>query len=612
MDGTGTTTIDFELNAHEFLLGLNTRPIRRPLPAIHTMLAAAPQRGKTSTDDENVDIENRASRRNYSQIPILLSFRQELQNQVGVEIAHESSRDTGTFDSSKQGASDEYASIDQCSKVLTRAHHVRFRKLLLIFGMNASNNDAPTKAKKKEFQTLCELVGEERRLYGEALREFCTANAERFHLGFKIPCHASQFVDIRSQYIHSYKRAWLNSSASEARFYGPCIQTISLLNHHTNYSGSGKIHGGINAQITLMDTLSPKHVFQRTVGRPLPVVNAEKLKEVLKEGTCLRASKRIVKSCNDSLFLYQDLDAQRLAEEYNVQVILTERVMMSLIKETKWILPLSQKKVVQSNTNRSKVLVFIEDPMPTSCSSRECLSFGFIDALYGSLYDTDVPTGSRQYNYTLMNFWGSSSFRVLVRSETFVLDEDGGPLSMDVSLEYFPDRGMELIPVRDRTQWLVHKMLHSKAKQLLFRIDPETTKILSMEEKGVADVLTSEDPTKDEKGLDSLGDFENIENDKSPDELIQGMMDLCHATTKLNHDFASRNIICYPARYQCSTPVVSHQVASVHKETKDTSDVDIMKEMDDSFQVHLAPTFHPWSWTHDRIPYTFPWKETVM
>jgi hypothetical protein len=545
----------------------------------------------------------------------LLSFIDALKYQYGGENAHDSN-DTDILDStgSKHGASAEHASFDQYSKVLTRAHHKRFRKLLLSFGMNAISKEFQTKAKKKEFQTLCELFREERKLYSEALREYCIANAERFHLGFKVPCTASQFVDSRSQYIHSYKKAWLSSMTSEGRYYGPCIQTISVNHRSSNYySGSETIHGGTNAQITLIETMSPKFVFQRTIGKPLSVVNVERLREVLREGTCLRAQKNIVRSCPESFLLCKDADAQRLAEEYNAQVVLTDRVMMSLIKDSKWILPLSQKQVMQSN-NRSKVIVYIEDPLPTSCFSRDCLSFGLLDSLYGSLCldssDTGiVPTG-RQYNYTVLNFVGtSSSFRVLVRSETFLLDEDGGPLSLDVSLEYFPDRGMEIIPVRDRTQWLVQKMLHSKTKQLLFRIDPETAKILCMEEKGVADVLTSEDPTRDEKGANSLGDFESVENDSSPDELIQRMMELCYATTKLKHDFSSRNIICYPARYQLNTSIASHQVASVHKETKDASLVDVIHEIDDSYQVLLTPTFRQWSWTHDRVPYTFPWKD---
>eukprot|EP00557_Chaetoceros_sp_GSL56_P005575 CAMPEP_0176495978 /NCGR_PEP_ID=MMETSP0200_2-20121128/10952_1 /TAXON_ID=947934 /ORGANISM="Chaetoceros sp., Strain GSL56" /LENGTH=637 /DNA_ID=CAMNT_0017893907 /DNA_START=159 /DNA_END=2072 /DNA_ORIENTATION=- len=605
--------IGFELDAHQFLVDLNTRPIQRPLPAIHTLLAAAPQRGKSCTDRHG-HIENR-TQSDHSKIPLLVSFTDELQIQFGVEASQDSNQmETLESNSSKHGASPEHASsFDQYSRVLTRGHHGRFRKLLSCFGMNANSNESQTKSKRKEFQTLCELFRDERRLYSTVLRQYCIDNAERFHLGFKIPCNATQFVDIRSKYIHSYKKARLNSKASEARFYGPCIQTISI-NRRSNYRYSGirKTGDEISAQITLIDTLSPKLVFQRTVGKPLPVLNVEKLRELFREGTCIRAAKRLVQCCPESFLLCEDLDAKRLAEEWNVQVVLTDWAMMSLMKESKWILPLSQKQIVQSN-NRSKAVVFIEDPLPLSCCSRECLSFGLIDSLYGSLRLDLEPSnsGSRQYNYTLLNFVGASSFRVLVRSESFILNEDGGPLSIDVSLEYFPDRGMEVIPVRDRTQWLVQKILNPKAKQLLFRIDPETANILSMEEKGVADVLTSEDAIKDEKGVDSLGDFESMEDDTSPDELIQCMMDLCCATTKLNHNFSSRNIVCFPARYQGSTSVASHQVASVHKETndEDASFVDIMKEIDDAHQVHLAPTYRNWSWDHDRMPFTFPWKD---
>jgi hypothetical protein len=200
---------------------------------------------------------------------------------------------------------------------------------------------------------------------------------------------------------------------------------------------------------------------------------------------------------------------------------------------------------------------------------------------------------------------------VLVRSETLILHEQQGPLSIDVSLEYFPEKGMEVIPVRDRANWLLHKLLNSEARQLLIHIEPQTASILSMEEKTIADVLTSQDPTKDERGVGSLCDFENID-DANIYDLFHFIMDFCHATTKLDHESSPRNIICYPARsQQAGTCVASHREASVHKELSsiEQGSIDFMSELDDAHKVYLSPSFRHWSWSHDRMAYTFPLKE---
>lgn len=633
-------TTAFEFDATQFLVDLNTRCIQRPLPAIHTMLSAAPQprksvhaadqssSGTKRQADEADDEEGRPATSSQTSPPLLLSFISELRGYLGVKdnnnVADAESEGNGGGDKDHDSGEIGLWSLEdqKYSTLLTRAHHKRFRKLLSIYGTNRNENarlfmtgrgNIGTKKQRNEFEQLCELFREERRLYGEALRDFYMAHAARFHLGFKVSCESSQFTGIRSQYIDSYQKCWLASSASRAQVYGPCIQTISV--HHVASSGGHTVHQV--PQITV-DTLSPNLVFQRNVNGDLPIVSLEELRHTYSIGSSIQhsSSKRILRDCCSSAFLSDDLEAKRLAGEYNAQVVLTDRVMESLIKASRWVLPVSQQTI--QGKNRSSVVVFMDDPLPSPCGPREALSFGFVDSIYGGLLenqrmsnDHNVP---RQYNYTVLKFLGASPspFRVLVRSEAFVLcEEGGGPLCMDVSLEYFPGRGMELIPTRDRTYWLVQKILHPNSKQILFRIDPETAKILSMEEKGIADALTSEDPAKDEKGTKSLSEFENMEEGTTSDLLLQSLMDFCFAMTKLQHDCSRRNMICYPARYHSTgTSVLTQQVASVHQESVDTTGpIHVMHELDHAHQVHLTPSFRPWSWNHDRMPYTFALQE---
>ena len=99
---------------------------------------------------------------------------------------------------------DTASPLDQYSTVLTHGHHKRFRELLAMFGSqntSTASNGNVQRLRKKEFKSICDLFRQERKLYSEALREFWNANSERFNLGFKTQCAASQFISIKSQYI---------------------------------------------------------------------------------------------------------------------------------------------------------------------------------------------------------------------------------------------------------------------------------------------------------------------------------------------------------------------------------------------------------------------------
>jgi len=100
------------LDAARFVLDLNTRPIRRSIPAISTWLATAPERRKLPTEeDENQLRENKAEDRTGPKMPLL-------------QILFEDTR--------------RHKSHDQYSTILTHGHHKRFRELLVMFGSNQS------------------------------------------------------------------------------------------------------------------------------------------------------------------------------------------------------------------------------------------------------------------------------------------------------------------------------------------------------------------------------------------------------------------------------------------------------------------------------------------
>jgi len=594
----------YEMDAARFVLDLNTRPIRRSIPAVSTWLATAPQRRKLPTEeDENLLRENEAEDRTGPKMPLLQILFEDMRRHK----SHDANASEPVVGDGDQDPNiDNYAAspLDQYSTILTHGHHKRFRELLVMFGSNQSTFTVSNvqRLRKKEFRSICDLFRQERKLYSEALREFWNANSERFNLGFKTQCAASQFIGIKSQYIDAYKKVWLQSS--RAMKYGSCIQTVSICHSKSRAGDSNGI-----AQITT-ETFSPRVVFRKVVGGDLPVLSMNDVKEVLKEGSHVQAIKNVgLMSSEDSLC--EDRDAKRLAIEYDAQIVLTDQVVESLLKSSNWILPISHQEL--HNDGKGKAAVFIET-LPSSSYSRDCLSFGMIKSLYSHVSRSQVPAENphKEFIYTILKIVRSgTSFNVLVRTECFALNESKGPLYLDASLEYFPDRGMEMIPVGCRAYWLMQKILHSDGRQVLVRTDPKTGKILKVEEKGVADAISSQDQTVQERKINSLHDFESVE-ETTTDTLIESMMDIFFASTKIAQDCKKMYIICYPGRHGVGMAAAASMVASVHKESTQCLCVDLEQEFDGSKQVFLQPSFRNWAWDHERAIYTFPYPGELI
>ena len=600
---------DHPLGIHEidarFVLDLNTRPIRRAMPAMHAWLATAPQRRKPSEEEEDEKRlrEIEAEDRTGPKMPFLKKFFQDLRR-------HKSSDENileSAVGDSNQNPSDKYSGcpLDQYSNSLTHGHHKRFKELLAMFGNKQNTFTASNvqRSRKKEFRTICDLFRQERKLYSQALHEFWNANGDRFHLGFKAQCAASQFVGIKSQYIDIYRNGWLKSGG--AMKYGPCIQTVSMRRIKSKTSDSDRI-----AQITTQ-TYAPKVVFRRLVAGDLPVMSMHDVTEVFKEGSHVQALKNM-KSLSSEELLCEDEDAKRLALEYDVQVVLTDRVAESLLKSSQWILPISHQEL---QSEGRKVAVFIENPLPSSSLSRECLSFGIGKSLnsYVSHCQGHTKDPCIEFIYTVLKIVrsGTSFFNILVRTKCFALNESKGPLHMDVSLEYFPERGIEVTPVGERAQWLFQKILHPDGRQLLLRINPQTGEILNVTEKGVADAISSQDQTLQERNTNSLHDFELVD-ETTTDMLIESMMDILFASTKLAHDCEKLNVMCCPGRHELNMTATTTCVASVHKESTQACYVDLEQEFDESKKVFLKPSFRRWAWDYERAIYTFPNKEEMI
>ncbi len=734
---------NYQLDEHRFLTDLSSslRPVRRKLPAIHTMLAAAPQQSQSSNRKWSANamksgqgpasekhVESRAST-SSTNIPLLQQFFAEM-SQKFPQVSQSQSQDaTNTMENLRSDKSN----IPQCplqnpSTLLTKGHHERFQELLSIFGNpNTANKDRlhtlshrDRSARKKEFQTLTNLFRQERQLYAKALLEFQQMNQDRFWIGFKKKPtkesgitsrseHASDFVTVKSQRIHLYQNVWeayingtSNASGSEIRpsiskpgsfYYGPCIQTVSI-NHrvnnlvHNNAYETSKAASFPSVPSFTMETFSPKIIHKRilcageandwqskTRGGAVPKTSVQHIQDTFQNsgisGARIKPPFPIYYPSADkepptsptpadkspiSLLLCQDTFARALALEHKVDVVLTELVLESLLKDPQWILPISYQTLESDESCIAGIkrnAVFMDDPLPAPTISRHCLCMGYTEALYqqfsavGGSDEESQSSGNvsslpNEYVYTLLKVVRQGhSINLLVRSQNRILTELGDPVCFETSLEYFhnyyqqtqnPNNekhkdleiGMEVIPACDRAYWFIQKILQPTKRLLLCRIDPASARILDVKEKTVADAITPSDEAANERGVGSLHQFDpSLDNSSmfgssSVEPLINSMFDVVFAATKLERDGRS-SIMCYPGRYgtvatgnvkltSSSISAASVSAASVHKEIQDFSKsvVDMQKEFKDAHQVFLKPDYRPWYWNNDRCAFTFP------
>ena len=193
----------YVLNNEQFVHDVYFKKTVRPLPAISTMLAIAPQqRGDGSSNAKSEEASG------VSNIPILKKFMDSLSKAIPNASQEASEGDkkakgTGNDDDKSDSI------LDQISTVLTQGHHAAFRRALAELDKDGLFPDDKTRKRKaftnrrpqrKEFYKLCDLFQEERRLYAIALEKFKIDNANRFLSGF------------RGEYYHSSLKVFSKSN----------------------------------------------------------------------------------------------------------------------------------------------------------------------------------------------------------------------------------------------------------------------------------------------------------------------------------------------------------------------------------------------------------------
>lgn len=533
---------------------------------------------------------------------------------------------------------------DPASTTLSSGQRTRYAAYLSEARAQGKKPPTDSTPRGREFRSLRDAVREERKMYCSALLEFRQRNVERFLIGFKVTGPASKFVDVGSRLVAQYRERVQKSTSGEARpaeLYGSCVQAISLHDFMSNVGeccvvapddkplsriqsgGASFDETSFSANVLLTKNLggSTTRVTEEQIASLNKTEILEPLVGHLPDGPCL--------VCEDST-------AKELALEHGATAIVASEAMIELLRRpghesTRWSVPLLRTEIRKGPHDSIVDVLILEEPLPIQSTSRQWLAKGLAQGLQtkmsdpmsssktGPREDTTKPERGIQYVYSLLVLpppthaahtgRHNAPIKVLVRTMNEFFDETGRPIRLRMNLEYFPERGMEVPTAHERAVWIMEKVIQPSCRVLFSRVDPNTAKLICIEEKGVAHALAIAD-TSGGKGSPA---FEPASHFGAFSTMMRGIGNL------LEH---GRYILCLPGRGV--PPTLAATSASVHREcsapfhgtqaAKNAAAISLEHEfaVADSVltsQSFLMTCYRTWQWTSGRLPFTFPAKE---
>ena len=438
-----------------------------------------------------------------------------------------------------------------------------------------------------------------------------------------VPGPVSSLVNRYSKYLDKVNKLWQDTKPIHQ--YGKCCQTISL---HSVYAKNDEnsilmceknnnlLH---NRKRIDLESFSAKIVFEGD-STHLPRMNPGWME------SCL--SSNLEQSCqtNPVLFepsspLFDDLKAKSLATQHQVDAVITADAFEVLLQRpgyqtTRWCVPTSCESLETKNIKRShskkthKRITFLDDPIPTSLTPRQCVSYGMKNEFCSKILCPSIKSlKEKQHVYTLLEIPKSterSSLKLLVRSTNVFNDELNHPIKLRGQLEYFPERGFEEFTAHERAVWIMEKMIQPACRIVVARMDPNTGKLLKLEEKSAAHSLAT-----NQSGYELLSVVSNISS-VDLEMHFQCVADVIIGTMKV--ESTGNHMICLPGRDISSS---ANACVSVHRALRNISKeapvIDLFNELNEARNVFLEKRFllncfRRWQWDQDRLPYTFPYR----
>ena len=544
---------------------------------------------------------------------------------------------------------------DPNNSTLTSGQHARY---LQLWSSSSSS---------REFRSLDQAVRKEWAAYVAAVAEFRRRNVGRFLLGFARRegdtgnggggggggggASASNFVEAAA----ALRQSSVSGNTNSAKVYGAkCVQEISLqgvaaateMSPHAGSKRRRKQNGGSTGGARAFDTKSYSvQIVHSTpsdgVGqmrRDWAADQSSLSSTSLRPATSPRRNNPARASASSIQPIAQDDMAARLASEHGVDAVMTAGTFVELLRrpgeaDSRWMVPLSRANGDDCS------LVLLEEPIPRRATTREYLTKAYEESVYesaGRLVSAEVNNGQEmnslsQSVYTVISLPGSSPqdapCKVLVRSINTLLSDDGNhqrPIYLDVHLEYFNERGLvEQIPYRRRAIWLARKLLQPDCRLMSVRVDPNTSRMISVSEKSVAHALAgSDESSMVAHAYRASGNCGNLLHLSEFDASAQfeAMERVVRASTTCKFSGNLGGLLCLPGRGLSSITTNKAVTVSVHQEVEGDANTAVdpiksgteIEEADAVFtgQAALMSCFVPWEWRDDpeitRIPFTFP------
>ncbi len=391
--------------------------------------------------------------------------------------------------------------------------------------------------------------------------------------------------------------------------YGPYTQAISLQpNSKKQFETIG------------LNTFQPK-ILHRNID-VLPKLKSN-WRELALQQRKLKAS---FISDPSSIFISQDEKAMSLAQEYKADIVLTSQTLETLLMDptsfnANWSIPISYINVGEEDS--PMLALFVENPLPTILTPRECLSVGTQEALRSHVIqsaDQTTTASKGEYVYTMLTIArADGNQKILVRSCNCMINENSNPTLIFSKLEYFSQHGEEKYIAHERAIWLLHKILQPDCEIIVGRVDVTTMHLLGVESKSVAEALTLSDPSISEKNLDTLGCFED--GDFTLHNLLalyDNMVNVLSSVSLVAKKTHVNHMLCFPGRSDNKVLSSSLNVTVHSNQNLNNIVVDVEKELEENAtavslnESSLRSCFRSWEWEHNRLPYTFPCNDFTI
>jgi len=516
---------------------------------------------------------------------------------------------------------------------LTPAQHRRYLRLV-------ECSERWTPLEKVHWKQLKDIVRTEQVEYQTAVETFWLNHKEdRLLLGFLPQSSSSQpsssslkgpssssnrlraFCQWACQESLERKVSLLTKEPIQPTLFGKCRQTISLRSMKEDTNSLPDVTGLEFQRIYPPSRMNMTHTISElpSVGSEIPIP--------------LRTNG---KGTMDRVPLIEDDIGFKLASKHKATMMISDQTLERLLqlpgknKNISWLLPVSIK---------DEIIVLDTMFEQAFSTPRECLTCGVGEGLCRQMDSMMVPTtkmlvdkndsssssstSDSQYEYTLWTLPpASSSFRssvkVLIRSEVQHLWEpSGNPLKLRAHVEYFPERGEEIVSQYELSLWILDQLL-IKSTQMC-RVDGRTGTILRWHEAGIAHAFASD--TSQENPMQGFAqviqlfhavstiDFGPKHHDDGVDGGTSGPFGLVRSRLL--------SLPCLTEPSASTTTSSDPFSVSVHAPAKDddiqTFDIHPYLEKAGGVIMNLKAIqecHRPWRWdVVDRIPYTFPTKK---